>query len=239
MNLKLKKEPFLESIWEIRFEGINSSEVIAGLLYEFLRDKYESLNITKLPASFIPLEISNIDNNLLFTPKILIEIKNTSLSLQIGEKILTLNCKKPYIGWSNFSFEIIRIFNFINNEKKLINFLNKFSLRYINFLNKEEISDLSGLNLSIKFADWDIIKENLLLKIEKEIENYKYVIHVLNSIFINELNKDGIIVDIELELKDKDNCFENINKTLDNMHENIKYLFFGKILKDDILKKLQ
>ncbi len=82
---RLKKEPLLEAIWEIRFSGAKSSvaDLLPGMLFKSFPGKYE--NIVRLPVADIPAPIVDRDRNLRFAPKIRLE--NGNQAVQVGERM--------------------------------------------------------------------------------------------------------------------------------------------------------
>jgi hypothetical protein len=100
--VSLKKEPLLEAIWEIRFSSDKPSvaELLPGMLFSSnsLPQKYG--NIVRLPAADIPAAITEQDQSLRYVPKIRLE--NGNQAVQIGEHVVSLNCRRPYSGWSIF-----------------------------------------------------------------------------------------------------------------------------------------
>ena len=59
--VRLKKEPLLEAVWEIRFSGTKPSvaDLMPGMLFRTLSGKYR--NIVRLPVADIPATIVEHD----------------------------------------------------------------------------------------------------------------------------------------------------------------------------------
>ena len=60
---RLKKEPLIEVVWQVQFEGEQG-----------------------------------IDPNPRFAPKMLMEEPGGSFIWQVGDRVITLNCRTPYVG---------------------------------------------------------------------------------------------------------------------------------------------
>ncbi len=84
LPLKLKKEPLLEAVWEIRFVLKNPStgDLLPGLLSKEFYRRYK--NIVKLPTADIPDPIAENVPNLRYLPKIRLEADNQAI--QIGKR---------------------------------------------------------------------------------------------------------------------------------------------------------
>lgn len=68
--VKLKKEPLIEAIWEIRFACVNSpvADLLPGMLFKSFPGKYGMA--VKPPIAGIPAQIVKHDPNLRYVPKI-------------------------------------------------------------------------------------------------------------------------------------------------------------------------
>lgn len=94
--IRLKKEPLLEAVWEIRFSWTKPfvADLLPGLLFKALPKKYN--NTVRLPAADIPAPIVERDPNLRYVPKIRLE--NGNQSIQVGEHVASLSCRRLYSG---------------------------------------------------------------------------------------------------------------------------------------------
>ena len=97
---RLKKEPLLEAVWEIRFDAVKApvADLLPGILYKTFAGKFSS--VTRLPFADLPAVAFEHDPNLRYAPKIRLEVGNQAV--QIGEHMVSLNCRRPYSGWLNF-----------------------------------------------------------------------------------------------------------------------------------------
>jgi len=79
--IRLKKEPLLEAIFEIRFTGAKQSvaELLPGLIFKAMPEKYPET--VRLPAADIPARILENDPNLKFVPKIRLQNQNQAIQL--------------------------------------------------------------------------------------------------------------------------------------------------------------
>ena len=239
---KLKKDPLIEVLWELRFETEpNFAKIIPGILFSRLKNKYSNLVINKLPAESIPAEIKEIDPNLRYAPSLRIEVMDIPLIWQMGERVFTYNNKKPYLGWNRF-VEEIKFLSGIFEEINLFKSIEKISLRYIDLIEKDIFHDLSDLKVSINIDKWEVKDEKISLLVEKFDGGFKNIIQVARPMDIVMDNRQisGTIIDIEVELLERGILFnELINRNIDAMHYKAKEIFFDMILKDSIINKLE
>ena len=97
---RLRKEPLLEAIWEIRFTSDRESvaELLPGLIYKAIDIEFPK--IERLPAADLPSAIVQQDAKLRYVPTKRLE--GSPYSIQIGEHVVSLSCRRPYTGWGNF-----------------------------------------------------------------------------------------------------------------------------------------
>lgn len=102
--LRLRKEPLLEAAWEVRFTGKRASvgDVLPGIVFKELGGKYPEA--VRLAAAEIPRVVAEQDPKLRYVPRIRLEGDNQSI--QIGEQVVSLSCRRPYPGWCEFSASI-------------------------------------------------------------------------------------------------------------------------------------
>ncbi len=84
--VRLKREPLLEAVWEVRFTSAKRSvvELLPGLIYKALGSNYP--NAVRLPAADIPSVVVEQDPSLRFVPKIRLEGNNHAV--QIGDHVV-------------------------------------------------------------------------------------------------------------------------------------------------------
>jgi len=141
---RLKKEPLLEAVWEIRFDAVKApvADLLPGILYKTFAGKFSS--VTRLPFADLPAVAFEHDPNLRYAPKIRLEAGNQTV--QIGEHMVSLNCRRPYSGWAQFYRDITELAKVVQ-ETGLIERLERFSLKYIDLIESERPVGLSLLNI--------------------------------------------------------------------------------------------
>ena len=95
---KLKKEPIIDALFEMRFTSATSaSSIVPGVLFSKLSgDK----TIERLPTEQIPKQLLESEPNLRFAPLVRLHWDNFLIS--IGDRSLAVACKMPYPGWKTF-----------------------------------------------------------------------------------------------------------------------------------------
>ena len=143
---RLKKEPLIEAIWQVQFETAAETpigDLLPGILFAALRNEHPNLQLQRLPAADIPAQMAQIDPNLRHMAKYRMEEPISPFMYQTGDRIITLNCRRPYSGWATFKGKILSLVGIIENSR-LVPAPLRHSLRYIDLLTLEPAPDLSS-----------------------------------------------------------------------------------------------
>lgn len=227
--LRLRKEPMIEAVWEIRFASTKPSvaDLLPGIMFQDLREKYP--NITRLPAADIPALIAESDPKLRYVPKIRLEGGNEAV--QIGEHVVSLNCRRPYSGWKLFS-ESIRAVVKTLSDTGLIDRLERFSLRYVNLIELHQPPSLSCLNLEMKMGGYEMDTRPVQLRTEIKEGDLIHIVQIGSpaeaSIPGESGRHRGLLLDIDSIRQMRENeSWPDIESQLDGVHLSSKKMFFG------------
>ena len=111
---KLNKEPLLDAVFEIRFSAlIPASSILPGIFFDKLDGEKD---VSQLHVGDLPKQIRDSDPNLRFAPVTRILWKD--FILLIGDRIIAVGCKMPYVGWEKFSKIIIQIVKIVGEIKE-------------------------------------------------------------------------------------------------------------------------
>lgn len=234
---RLRKEPLIEAIWEIRFQSDTemAGELLPGLLFENFKDSYPK--IESLPAANLPPPLLKIDKKLKYSPTI--RLAGERYSIQIGGHVVSLSCSRPYTGWAVFKQEILRIADKLK-ETNLLSFPERFSLRYIDIISFDE-ADLSVLNVAIRVGNHKIIKYPFYLRTEISDKDFIHIIQIVSPSQVNTITKElfsGILIDIDTIYDNKmtEDFWYNFYNILDYAHDRNKYMFFSLLTSQTIVK---
>ncbi len=238
--VRLKKEPLLEAVWEIRFSGINLSvaDLMPGMLFKALPGRYS--NIVRLPAADIPASIVEHDPNLRYVPKIRLE--NGKQAVQIGEHVVSLSCRRPYSGWAQFSSDIRDLAKAIQ-DTDLIGRLERFSLKYIDLIELGQPLGLGCLNLDLKLGEHEISTKPIQLRTEIKESDLTHIVQIVSPAEVtlpgDEKRLKGVLLDIDTirQLGEKES-WEELDRRLDELHWACKRMFFS-LMKPETVNQLE
>ena len=240
--LQLKQEPLLEAIWEQRFElqqGV-SGEILGGVLHQALRGEFP--HIVRLPASDIPKPIRDADPRLRYLPTLRLESSaDVPLAVHIGEGTVSLNNRRPYQGWREFSRRIRDLARVLQNTGLFLS-TERFSLRYINLLQLQAPPSLAGLALELQLADRDLTTLPVHLRTEFQDAPFVQVVQIGSPAEVaipGEDRRSGTIIDIETvrTVGAIEDLWRAMESELDEAHDRTHRLFFA-LLTDEALARL-
>lgn len=238
--VRLKKEPLLEAIWEIRFSGAKPSiaDLLPGMLFKALPGRYS--NIVRLPASDIPAPIVAQDPNLRYVPKIRLE--NGNQAIQIGEHVVSLSCRRPYSGWTRFSIDIRELAKAVQ-DTGLVETLERFSLKYIDLIELAQPLGLRCLNLDLMLGTHEISTKPVQLRTELKEKDLIHIVQVVSPAEVTlpgmEGRLKGVLVDIDtIKPLSEQEAWKSLDERLDDAHTACKQMFFS-LLKPETVDELE
>ncbi len=237
---RLKKEPLIEAVWQVQFESPNAGDALPGVLYAKLRQTHSEIKLHRLPIADIPTAITQIDPNLRYAAKVRLESPNTPFLWQVGDRVVTLNCRKPYVGWHNFREAILDLIQTIKNSS-LVPQPQKHSLRYIDLLTLHPPCDLAALQLSIQIGKHPIRNMPVKTRIELAEEQYTNVIQIATpaKVQLPDGKQEGSVIDLETFGPSPLQNWDEVCSQLDPMHDRSKQLFFEHVLTPDAIQALE
>ena len=239
---RLKREPLVESVWEIRFASDRSSPVgqlLPGFIFEKFRLHYPRL--VRLPASDIPPPVAEHDMALRYVPTVRLEAPDSPFSIQVGERVVTLNCRRPYEGWSVFS-ERIRDLAELLHTSGLIAKPERFSLKYIDLIELDSPPSLASLEMSLSVAGHSLAAKPMQLRTEIREEPFVHVLQVATPVDItlgtSGKRLRGTLVDIDTVHMAGEDFWEMLSERLVQSHAASKRLFFN-LLTNEAIERLE
>jgi len=224
---KLGKEPLLEAICEVRFSSDKESVInlLPGILYQKYKDRFNK--IINLPAKNLPVNILKQDPALKYTPTI--RLDSESYLIQLGEHVVSLSCRKPYKGWTEFKSEIEGLVEKLQ-ETDLITNPERFSLKYIDIIPSEVNNSLSALNVDVRLGNHEVTTESISIRTEKEEDGFIHIIQVGSPVkakLSSDDEYDGVMLDIDTIKKPEADFWGNFSSNLDRAHQLNKEMFFS------------
>jgi uncharacterized protein (TIGR04255 family) len=226
---KLKKEPLIDAIFEVRFDSnIPASVILPGV---FFNDLVGHKSIETLATAQLPKALRDADPNLRFAAINKIDWDN--FFINIGDFNVSISCKYPYPGWATFKNGIIEIVKILQ-KSGIVKNVERYSLKYVDLLPVVNgKSNASMLNMSIGIAGHTLKDESFQFRIEILKDELIHAVQLVSSakaVLHTGLVKDGLIVDVDtlaiLHNTSLSSLVEGIENKLDVIHAANKKMFF-------------
>lgn len=236
---KLKKEPIIDAVFEIRFSSsVPASSVIPGFF--FARLGMPEWKVDRLPVADLPSQIRLADPTLRYQP--LTRIYWDNFLLMVGDSSLMVGCLiPPYPGWTQFQNRIIKAIEYLI-ESRIIQSIDRYSLKCVNLLEGKDLSEqIATINLEIKIGSHRISKELFTVRLELPHGNFLNVIQIsadARAVLLRGGSRQGALVDIDTICNDPTNdtqkFLEKLPARLDEIHIENKKNFFDCLTPETI-----
>lgn len=238
----LRRAPLIEVIWQAIFDRTSPvplGEVMLGILYADLRKLNPEWRLQRLPAAQIPPAVAEQDPNLRYVVKYRLEAENEPILYQVGDLILSVNCRQPYVGWEVFREKIIHICQLMASSA-LVPGPSLHALRYLDLIRKEDMSDLSGLRLHIEIGDHVVKEKPLHLRVELPYAGQNHILQVTTParVQLKEGQLVGTLVDLETRAFSGGD-WSRVQEKIDALHDASKAMFFEQVLTPKMIERFE
>jgi uncharacterized protein (TIGR04255 family) len=240
---RLNKEPLIEAIWQAQFEpreGLPVGDLLPGVLYSALKVNHPNLQLHRLPTADIPAPVAQIDPNLRFTAKYRMEEPGSPFLFQVGDRIVTMNCRKPYVGWTVFKERILKLLDVVEGSG-LVPIPLRHSLRYIDLLTLDPAPDLKALQVQFQIGQWGLQNRPLQMRVELPDEGCNHVVQIATPAEANlpEGKLQGSVIDLETIPSAPPGNWQDVRIQIDQIHDRSKAVFYQQLLTADAIELMK
>lgn len=236
---RLNKEPLIEAIWQAQFEpkeGLPVGDLLPGILYSALKLDHPNLQLHRLPTADIPAPFAQFDPNLRFSAKYRMEEPGSPFLFQVGDRIVTMNCRKPYAGWSAFKERILKLVEVIESSG-LVPTPTRHSLRYIDLLCLDPAPSLKALQVNFQIGEWSLENRPIQMRVEIPDNDCNHVIQIATPAEANlpEGKLQGSVIDLETFSISQPSSWQDVRTQIDQIHDRSKAVFYQQLLTADAI----
>ncbi len=226
---KLKKEPIIDALFEMRFTSATSaSSIVPGWLFSKLSGEK---TIERLPAEQIPKQFLDSDPNLRFAP--LVRLQWGKFAILVGDRSLAVACKMPYPGWSEFKPVILEVITAMK-EIGIVQAVHRFSMKYIDLIPASTLAEqVFAIRGTIELGNHVLQQETFMLRIDIPKDDMLHIVQVSSSAsakLFDGSTREGVVVDIDtiFDLKNPDFAYllTGLPDQLESLHSANKAMFF-------------
>ena len=188
---RLKQNPLIEAVAEVRFTSSVPAETIVGLVYGEVRKDYGAPQ--SLPILQVPSQLRDADAQLRYQSCYRFEGKGHDILL--GPRNLALSTH-PYVDWSSAEPTLKDLLDKLHNLN-LFDVIERIGLRYVNLF--ENLNILEHTTLKIEFSGAPICNELVNLHFERQETEIKIVTKIANvATVVGPPVKNGSVLDIDV-----------------------------------------
>lgn len=240
---RLNKEPLIEAIWQVQFEpqdGLSIGDLLPGILYSVLKTDYPHLQFHRLPAADIPAPMAQVDPSLRFSAKYRMEEPGSPFLFQVGDRIVTMNCRKPYAGWAAFKERILKLVDVIEGGGLVPTPL-RHSLRYIDLLGLDPAPSLNALQVSFQIGEWSLANRPIQMRVEIPDGDCNHVVQIATPAEANlpEGIIQGSVIDLETSFSTPPKCWQDVRTQIDRIHDRSKSVFYQQLLTTEAIALME
>jgi|WetSurMetagenome_2_1015567.scaffolds.fasta_scaffold234518_1 uncharacterized protein (TIGR04255 family) len=229
---RLKKNPIIDAIAEVRFSSTIPNDAVIGLVYSRLQDSFgkpENLPILQIPAA-----LRESDPKLKYQP--CYRFTKPGNVLLIGPRTVALSTY-PYSDWSTASPLLGEVISRLHGVR-LFETIERIGLRYINLFENLNILDHSTLVLKVRNAS--IANQSVTLRTETSSHGFKVVTQILNSAtaHVASIPKKGSVLDLDIAKEDLNITAESLPGSLMSLFvsaNQVADLTFFSLLADEFI----
>jgi uncharacterized protein (TIGR04255 family) len=236
---RLKNDPIVEALFELRFTSTDIAEVILGKLASC--EEWRNSGIQRLPLADVPAAIRENDPNLAYQPVLQVNHREGTRLIKIGPRMLSYHALPPYPGWPVFEPELWSSTQHVFGVLKDV-IATRFGFRYINLLTKEHlIEGISSLNIDVRLAG-DMLTSPLNLNYQRSrAAKHNSIVRVASIEFVQNPSPGLtalVDVDIFTPTDFRSNDAAEARVWIDEAHKFLKEEFFT-LLPDSIIDQLE
>lgn len=239
----MPNDPILEAIFDLRFDCPNQA-ISSLLMGVFSGRKYKKrfTRSERLPVADFPLAIRQADPQIRFSPEF--RLHGLTETLQIGSNMIGFSRQKPYPGWSTFKPQILEILSELKRLKEDFR-ITRVAFRYINLLEKtgSSGSDFDAINFEGTLGDFDLTKENTLLRLEVKDNDIDHTIHARSKAKVTSTLDgsitEGLILDIDTStISSLEKFWDNMDALIEKVRSAERELF-ESLLKREAIERFR
>lgn len=240
---RLRLEPLVEAVWQVHFEPSSNrplGDILPGVLFTSLRNQIPNLQLNRLPVADIPPPVAALDPNLRHAPKYRIEAPEWPFLFQAGDRVITINCRQPYMGWGSFKAKICELVDVLEYSGLIPEPL-QHSLRYIDLLTLESPPILSSLRMSLNIGENVITDRPLQLRVELPDQDCLHVLQIVTpaQVRVSEGEKLGSLIDLETIAILPQKNWPSVRDGLEILHTASKTMFFRQVLTSEAIERMK
>lgn len=229
----ISPDPVRDSIVEIRYESPTPFEVLVGIFYKRLEDRFAFIAKPQNPNIEQERDENHFHLNINLGNKSLFYNDLIKIELRAGTIVFNYNPDaEGYIGWEKFFHAIQTVLNELLDTGE-IKQINRVGVRYISEF--DGVNILEKINGGLYFSIELPTIQTVSLRTKFSDENFTYSLMVSNELNRNTEEDFASLIDIDVFYHDEQGLakdIEALSKLIGQAHQREKELFFKLITRE-------
>ncbi len=156
---------------------------------------------------------------------------------QVGDRVLSVNCRRPCVGWETFKTKILDMQRLLE-ENGLVPGPISHALRYLDLIQREDMPDLRGLRLTLRIGDCQTVNQPLQLRVELPYHGQLPLLQIVRpaEVHLKDGKKEGALIDLETRASSSKD-WSKIPAQLDDLHCASNAMFFQQVLTPETIPR--
>ena len=231
---RLNDDSIIEAICEIRFDGEELEEVVAGRIAEWATSQFPNAKTSRSGAADIPASFRHTQPHLKFQPLLEIDVDaggGSFRKIRSGAHVFAYIVTGKYIGWSAFRLELVAAIDAFFERARPSGIL-RIGLRYTNALTKTRhyVAGLQSLKVKLRVCDDELADEDVTLTYRRrETENHEVLVRLATPGFwTGKVPDTTVVVDLDVSTPAPvGNSPQTVKDWAEKAHELEKIEFFS------------
>jgi uncharacterized protein (TIGR04255 family) len=201
---RLNDDSIIEAICEIRFDGEELEEVVAGRIAEWATSQFSNAKASRSGAAEIPASFREAQPHLKFQPLLEVDVDagdGSFRKIRSGAHVFGYIVTGKYIGWRALKQELETAIDAFFERAKPRAIL-RVGLRYTNALTKtrHHVAGLQSLKVKLRVCDDEIVDEQVNLTYRRrETENHEVLVRLATPGLWSAKTPDTtVVVDLDV-----------------------------------------
>ena len=234
---RLKIEPLLEAVWELRFAGDSSTAIaLPGALLERLRAAGRQAKPEYMPLASVPAEFRKANEQMQYSPTA--ALRGDGWTVLTGDNVIALNVQRPYPGWARFRAQILELANCVK-ETALIREPVGIAVRYVDYFPGTPQETLKLLAANIQVGGLTPESGSIRLQMPVSVDGMNALIQIFNPVRLKgdpATEATGLVTDVLVadNLAKLAGPWDGLADRLDKAKAACHRLFFSLLTMDTI-----
>lgn len=209
------------------------ADLLPGIVFSELSEEYQRAEAQ--PLASLPREIRSQDAR--FQYQAHYRLLGDSASAFVGDQVAGLNQGPPYEGWARLLPRVESLLGVLRRSG-LVSRVERYSIKFTNVLEASGGDRLAMLRFKVSLADFHLGEAGMTFRTELNDERLGRIIQIIPQATVSNPRSapaEGLLVALDcIRNKPESDFLESPRRGLEEVHTELKRLFFGMLTPDTL-----